>query len=98
MSQKNNARSRIMNYLMNGYDITVNQARSRFGIQNVSARVYDLREEGWPIYTNQKTINGRPTFVYRLGRFPRSVASIPANTSRGKRARRQALVSAVTGA
>lgn len=95
---KTNARSRMMNYLMKGYDITTTQARLRFGIENVAARIYDLREEGWPIYTNRKTINGQPTFVYRLGRFPRSVQNIPANTSRGRQARRQALVSAVTGA
>ena len=87
---KTNARSRMMNYLLTGYDITVSQARSRFGIENVAARIHELREEGWPIYTNVKKINGRQTFVYRLGRFPRKATTA--------RSRRQALVRAVTGA
>ncbi len=87
---KTNARTRMMNYLRSGYDITTNQARARFGIENVAARIHELREEGYPIYTNLKNINGHQTFVYRLGRFPRS--------ARTERARRQALISSVVGA
>jgi hypothetical protein len=48
--------------------ITVKQAQARFGITNVSARINELREEGFPIYTNRKTLaDGRKINVYRLG-------------------------------
>jgi len=58
------AKSRILTALSNGRTLTVKQAQSRFGISNVSARVSQLRQEGYSIYTN-KTATG---FAYRLGR------------------------------
>lgn len=49
--------------------LTVAQARARFGIKNVAARIRELRLEGFPIYTNVKTLeDGRTIRVYRLGR------------------------------
>ena len=68
---RKSAKTRMLNYLKSGYDITTDQARSRFGIENVAARVYDLREDGYPIYTNRKNINGERALVYRLGTFPK---------------------------
>ena len=48
--------------------LTVAQARARFGIQNVTARINELREEGFAIYTNTKTLSdGRKIKFYRLG-------------------------------
>ena len=48
--------------------LTVSQARARFGIENVSARINELREEGFAIYTNTKTLeDGRKIKFYRLG-------------------------------
>ena len=46
---------------------TVAQARSRFGIQNVSARIEELRKEGHCIYTNTKVVDGKKVASYRLG-------------------------------
>ena len=80
---RKSAKERMLSFLTNGYDITTNQARTRFGIQNVAARVYDLREDGFPIYTNRKNINGHRVSVYRLGTFPKR--------ARTSTARRQAL-------
>lgn len=80
---KMNAQTRMLNYLRSGYDITTKQAQSRFGISNVAARVYDLREEGYPVYTNRKNINGEKVHVYRLGTFPKKATTA--------RARREAL-------
>lgn len=90
-TNRKSARTRILNFLMGGGDITVNQARSRFGIENVYARVNELRNVGYPIYTNRKTINGHKVRVYRMGKLPKAVAKVPANTSRGKMLRRQVL-------
>jgi hypothetical protein len=85
MKNKKNARTRMLNYLKTGCDITTSQARSRFGIVNVSARVAELREQGYPIYTNRKNINGVKKNVYRLGaKFPRK--------ARTETARRESLI------
>ena len=49
--------------------LTVSQARARFGIQNVSARIEELRKEGHVIYTNTKTrADGTRFHLYRMGK------------------------------
>lgn len=52
-----------------GYNtFTVAQARARYGITNVAARIAELREEGHAIYTNTRTLSdGRKISFYRLG-------------------------------
>ena len=64
------AKSKILNYLSkkDGYNtLTVAQARAKFGIQNVSARIDELRKEGHCIYTNSKVVDGKKVSYYRLG-------------------------------
>ena len=65
------AKTKILNYLSKttGYNtLTVAQARARFGITNVSARIDELRQEGHVIYTNMKTRgDGTKVASYRLG-------------------------------
>ena len=49
--------------------LTAAQARSRFGISNVGARIEELRAEGHCIYTNKKKLSdGRTITFYRLGK------------------------------
>ena len=52
-----------------GYNtLSTAQARARFGIQNVSARIDELRQDGHVIYTNTKTRgDGSKVSVYRMG-------------------------------
>jgi len=52
-----------------GYNtFSVAQAQRRFGVQNVTARIEELRKEGHCIYTNTRTNkNGSKVSVYRLG-------------------------------
>ena len=52
-----------------GYNtFSVAQARTRFGISNVAARIAELRTEGYAIYTNIKSrADGSKVAVYRLG-------------------------------
>jgi len=55
---KLSAKQRLINFLSkkDGYNtLSTAQARARFGIQNVSARIDELRQEGHVIYTNTKT-------------------------------------------
>jgi len=56
------------------YDtFSVAQARQRFGVKNVSARIAELRQAGWPIYTNTKRrFDGSKVAVYRMGTAKRS--------------------------
>lgn len=52
-----------------GYNtFTTKQAQRRFGIQNVSARIDELRQEGHVIYTNKKVVDGRKVAFYRMGK------------------------------
>lgn len=68
---KLSAKQKILNFLSKkeGYNtLSVAQARARFGIQNVSARIDELRQEGHCIYTNTKRrADGTKVNVYRLG-------------------------------
>jgi predicted transcriptional regulator len=72
MSKKLSAKEKILKFLSktDGYNtLTVAQAQARFGIQNVSARVDELRQEGHVIYTNMKTRgDGSKVASYRLGK------------------------------
>jgi hypothetical protein len=65
---------RLLNYLMSGHDITEGQARSRFGIQNLSATASDLRFKGYAVYANRKMRgNNHEVTMYRLGAPRREV-------------------------
>ena len=72
MSKNLSAKQKILNYLSkkDGYNtLTVAQARARFGIQNVAARIEELRKEGNVIYTNTKTRgDGSKVASYRMGK------------------------------
>lgn len=72
MSKNLSAKEKILKFLSKteGYNtLTVAQAQARFGIQNVSARIDELRQEGHVIYTNMKTRgDGSKVASYRLGK------------------------------
>jgi predicted ArsR family transcriptional regulator len=81
MSSKTNsspsATSRILTFLQTGADITQVQARKRFGITNVRARMSELRQAGYAIYLNEKTTgNGRTIKAYRLGTPTRLMVAV----------------------
>ena len=44
--------------LSTGKNLTEAEARSRYGIKRLSARIYDLREAGFPIFTNKRVMKG----------------------------------------
>jgi predicted transcriptional regulator len=72
MKKQLSAKQKIVNYLskQEGYNtLTTAQARARFGIQNVSARIDELRQEGHCIYTNTvKRGDGTKVKAYRMGK------------------------------
>lgn len=58
-------KQRLLAYLENNEKLTVRQARARFRIANVSARIHELREDGYDIYTNVKVqSNGKRVYSY----------------------------------
>jgi hypothetical protein len=60
--------------LMAGVEFSVAQAQSWFNITNVTARIHELRNDGYSIYTNvRRTHDGGTRFVYRLGTPSRSM-------------------------
>ena len=75
------AKDKILKYLSKEgpYNtLTAAQARSRFGIANVGARIEELRAEGHCIYTNKKTLeNGKTITFYRLGKPSREMVAMP---------------------
>ena len=74
------AKQKILNYLSKdtGYNtLTSAQARARFGIVNVGARIEELRAEGHCIYTNKKTLaDGRRITYYKLGKPTKAMVAM----------------------
>jgi hypothetical protein len=72
MTTKLSAKQRMLNALSKteGYNtFTTEQARRRFGITNVAARIDELRQEGHVIYTNTKyNAEGVKVSYYRMGK------------------------------
>ena len=69
--KKLSAKQKMLNFLSkkSGYNsLSVKQARARFGISNVAARIEELRKEGHCIYTNTKVRgDGSKVSIYRIG-------------------------------
>ena len=74
---KLSAKQRMLNTLKQtkGYNsFSVAQARVRFGIKNVAARIAELRQEGYAIYTNTRIRgDGSKVSIYRLGKPSKSL-------------------------
>lgn len=68
---KLSAKEKMLNALTKteGYNtFTTAQARKRFGIMNVAARISELRQDGHAIYLNTRKLeDGRKIAFYRLG-------------------------------
>jgi len=68
---------RLIQYLSTGRTITSTQARSRFGVRNLRARVNDLRNDGFCVYTN-RTSTGTS---YRMGTPSRAIVAAAYSTA-----------------
>lgn len=54
----NTQNAKLVRRLAAGRQITVAEARSRYGIKRLSARIFELRKRGFAIYTSQKVMGG----------------------------------------
>ena len=58
MSTTTSQNTKLVRRLSTGKNLTVTEARSKFGIARLAARIHELREAGFPIYTNRVTVKG----------------------------------------
>ena len=76
---RKSAKARLLAYLKTGYDISPVQASNRFNMntEDVSKRIFELRQDGYPIYTNRTTNRfGEKVTRYRLGSAPRFLVAM----------------------
>lgn len=57
---------KLLTRLGTGENLTVTEARNRFGVQRLAARIHELRNSGFRIYTNKVKKNGKKVTAYRL--------------------------------
>lgn len=62
--------ARIINFLKEGHDFTTDEAKQIFGIANVSARVSEIRQNGYKVTCTPKSFG----YLYELA-SPRRVAA-----------------------
>jgi hypothetical protein len=51
---------RILNYMKSGKELTTSEARSKLRVARLSARIFELREMGFTVFTNRKTATAGP--------------------------------------
>jgi hypothetical protein len=73
MSNKTQLEKLASFFSTEGKTLTAKQAQSMFGVERMSARIYDLRQMGYCIYSNPR--KGSQSVEYRSGRPTRSMVS-----------------------
>lgn len=76
-SPRKSQKNRLVTAFNSGYDFTTNQIASRLNVSLSRARflITELRQDGYAIYKNSKSINGTLTPVYRLGSASRAMVA-----------------------
>jgi len=83
MAINRSQKDRLVTAFASGYDFTTNQIANRLNVSGSRARflITELRQDGYAIYKNRKTINGVTTPVYRLGMPSRAMVAAAFKTS-----------------
>ena len=66
MQTKSTQASNVLEHLQNGKRITPIDALNLYGCFRLSAIIFTLRKDGFPIVTNFKTANGKTFAEYEL--------------------------------
>jgi hypothetical protein len=53
----------IVGHLLKGKTLNTAQARNIFGVERLSARIQELRQEGFPVFTTR--VNGQTAYEFR---------------------------------
>lgn len=72
-------RTKLVKRLSSGKNLTVAEAESKYGIQRLAARIHELREEGFPIYTNRVTVKGGKNAGRKVTAYRLNVSNTPDN-------------------
>lgn len=82
MSNTVSQNTRLLRRLSSGKNLTVSEARAKYKIGRLAARIHELRGLGFPIFTNKVRVKGgsnrgRVVTAYRLDvcHTPRSLIS-----------------------
>ena len=81
MATRKSQKNRLVTAFNSGCDFTTNQISSRLNVSGSRARylVSELRQDGYAIYRNRKTLNSGATVnVYRLGTPSRAMVALAA--------------------
>lgn len=75
-----NQKSKVLNVLKEGREITAKQIASQFNVGSPTKVISELRRDGHAIYLNRRVdTKGRETMKYRLGTPKRSFVALAAN-------------------
>lgn len=71
--RRSNQLERILKFLETGSDLTVAIAESKLGVKRLSARVSELRDLGFKVLVDKKTVRGskRRVTAYTFGESAR---------------------------
>lgn len=58
MPNKTSQNVKLVRRLSTGKNLTVAEAEGKYGIARLAARIHELREEGFPIFTNKVRVKG----------------------------------------
>lgn len=72
-------RTKLVRRLSSGKNLTVTEAKSRLGIQRLAARIHELREEGFPIYTNTVVVKGGKNAGKKVTAYRLNVSRTPSS-------------------
>ena len=68
---------KVFNALYNGEKLTQSQASKRFGVGNLSAEVSRIRQNGYAVYTRNRTAgNGVQVTEYEMGKPSREIIAL----------------------
>jgi hypothetical protein len=68
---------KLVRRLSTGKNLTVAEAKGKYGIARLAARIHELREEGFPIFTNKVTVKGGANKGRRVTAYRLDVSSTP---------------------
>lgn len=80
----NSVSNRVLSALQSGERLTAKQISARYGVANPHNVVYNLRNQGYAIYANERTNSkGEVKSFYRLGTPTRAVVAAGMKAMRG---------------
>lgn len=69
--------AKLLKYLQTGASVTPRQISGSFGLANPHDAIYQMRQQGFCVYTNKATLsNGSETTKYRIGTPSRRMVAV----------------------